>query len=158
MTMTIRKLSEHPSKEEEIKFFEEVAESMPFDSYLRNFFNSKMVGWVRDQIKNDFTADLYEWYESAMSRESDEVNNSMEMLKKFDRKVAEYDKLLADARAMIQERDELVERLVKLNNELSVQSEQYVNKLIEQSNQLDENEQRIVTLKARLYDVIEGNK
>lgn len=57
-TATIAPLPAHPSKEDEIRFFRAVVESIPEDSYLSRMF-AGTVEHVERTIRNDFTLVSY---------------------------------------------------------------------------------------------------
>jgi hypothetical protein len=50
-----------PCKAEEIEYLEEFVDGIPAGSYLSNTFRKEFVAWVKQQIKDDFTADAWEY-------------------------------------------------------------------------------------------------
>lgn len=69
--VTITKLQNDPSKQQEIDFLNEVAESIPSDAYLKDLFTEQLVGWVERRIKEDTMPNLYEWYQKTVNEVSD---------------------------------------------------------------------------------------
>ena len=63
----IQKLSENPSKVEEIEFIAAVARSIPENSYLKSFFSQKMVNKILQNIQNDFCSDFDEMVEQIVN-------------------------------------------------------------------------------------------
>ena len=75
----MKTLTTNSSKEEEIQFLKEVASACGTGSYMSSLLNSKLVDWMESQIRNDFSCDVFENWESA-ERQRDVNAESVRLL------------------------------------------------------------------------------
>ena len=122
MTMTISKLPNDASKEQEITFLNKVAESIPPNSYLTDLFTPKFLNWVTQAIKNDFPPDLFDWYE----KQSNELSDQRLETQAGYRLQEDLNKRLAETADRIAKKDkQLDDALVQINQALGIANERY---------------------------------
>lgn len=108
----IQRLSENPSKAEEIEFIAAVARSIPENSYLKTFFSKKLVEKLIQDIQNDFSSDFDEFIESIVNgRLVEEHRRTAEEIQILKNRIIAAEHAASNARA---DRDEAWDRLEKI--------------------------------------------
>ena len=119
----IQKLSENPSKQEEIDFLQAIELSLPENSYLKSFFTPQMVVKMEQNIRNDFCSDFDEIVEQmvneklALKREQMEAQykRDVEEMQKFSKSCEERAiKAEHEANNARRDRDEAYGKLDKI--------------------------------------------
>jgi len=148
--MEIRiKAEDNMSKAEEIKVVEKLHDAFKGTcNYLTDFFSEGTCNWLEEQIRNDFSCDIFPYIEANIEEiyESGKLTEKQEMtIKEMDKQIQALSKYKDSAKAEI---DDLEETIYQRNQELNKQSD----KIALQA-------QEIIQLKAELYDLIrmEGN-
>lgn len=120
----IQKLSENPSKQEEIDFLQAIELSLPENSYLKSFFTPQMVVKMEQNIRNDFCSDFDEIVEQmvneklALKREQMEAQykRDAEEMQKFSKACEERaQKAEAERNSMEREKNEAWEKLDRIH-------------------------------------------
>lgn len=150
--MTIKKLSKDPSKQEEIAFFNEIAESIPEFAYLKNFFRPVLSTWVESQIRSDFTADIMEFFEGSQSDNSD-LRNKLAIVERARELEVESlkksNQILQDGLNTMSKTVEYLEK--KANDEIYAHNGTRI-ELIDTEREMEVLLAKITSLKAELYD------
>jgi len=155
-TSTTPKLSKNPSKAEEIEFVEQVAALVPDGAYLKELFTTQFVGWVSEQIKNDFPPNLAEWYFASLIEVSEKVGQIQAINQTFDNTLKAKD-------AQIVALNSLVDSLRSRNDALYAEIEggritriDLQNRLSNADDDTEVLKAEVTALKASLYDWMTG--
>jgi predicted transcriptional regulator len=154
----MKTLTTNSSKEEEIQFLKEVASMCGSGSYLHSLLSSSLVSWTELQIRNDFSCDVFENWESA-ERQRDVNANSVKILTQK----------LADANALVESTKEEHQFYVgaaettkaMLDTQLEAMTDQWHQALDEKHEfkvLAADRAEEIIRLKAALYDLEHPNK
>jgi len=148
MTSRITINTDDPAKAEEIVVLEKLQKIYSgTDTYLKDFFTDKLVGWVSQQIKNDFPPDLYDWgfgVSQPLKEEIEDLKNTIEFWKK------ETEGLAANVKIQSERSDALTGTVAQLYEDKS-DLEDIIDK---KADAIDALEMEVVALKAKLYDLI----
>lgn len=153
---TITKLSNDPSKIEEIAFLEEIAESIPDCAYLKDFFAPELIGWAVSQIKSDFPPHAYDWLNKA-----GEVS---ELKREINQKDVNIERQAQEINDLTDSVDHLNEQ-VRRQSKDAVETEDALSAALRELDsanhkreglkaQLSYKDQEIIKLKAALFDLI----
>lgn len=109
-----------------------------------------MVTWVKEQIRNDFTADLFELYEDC-GKDAELGHNEIERLHK---ELASYEIALADKDAEIKILKEEAVRLAANCRQYEMDLGDAIGLMEAKQAIIEARDIEIVTLKAKLYDLM----
>ncbi len=70
----IRQLHSEASKQDEINHLHKLAETVDHDTYLFSLFSDSFMTWAEEQIKNDFTVNLFEYLQQVRADLSAALN------------------------------------------------------------------------------------
>ena len=88
--MNLQPIDSSASKQEEIDLLNKVAKLFGKGTYMADFFSEKLLGWVEEQLKNDFPPELYE----AAAHEKDEHSKTLASSLKKDKRIAELEAMV----------------------------------------------------------------
>jgi hypothetical protein len=153
-------------KAEEIAFITNLAEDIQAGTYLADLFTKNFVSWVVEQIRNDFTPDLMGALEQAHIDHSHVVCQAEREAKQLvDSKALETKDLLTKldgARSansdLLKNNDSLRERiefLEDMEGNLTTARIETARDLKQATSDLAIAEQKVIELKARLFDLID---
>jgi len=153
-------------KAEEIAFITNLAEDIQAGTYLADLFTKNFVSWVVEQIRNDFTPDLMGALEQAHIENSHIVCQAEREAKQLvDSKALETKDLLTKldgARSansdLLKNNDSLRERiefLEDMEGNLTTARIETARDLKQATSDLAIAEQKVIELKARLFDLID---
>ena len=153
-------------KAEEIAFITNLAEDIQAGTYLADLFTKNFVSWVVEQIRNDFTPDLMGALEQAHIDHSHVVCQAEREAKQLvDSKALETKDLLTKldgARSansdLLKNNDSLRERiefLEDMEGNLTSARIETARDLKQATSDLAIAEQKVIELKARLFDLID---
>jgi hypothetical protein len=153
-------------KAEEIAFITNLAEDIQAGTYLAQLFTKNFVSWVVEQIRNDFTPDLMGALEQAHIDHSHVVCQAEREAKQLvDSKALETKDLLTKldgARSansdLLKNNDSLRERiefLEDMEGNLTTARIETARDLKQATSDLAIAEQKVIELKARLFDLID---
>lgn len=156
MRTTITKLQNDPSKQQEIDFLNEIAESIPSDSYLKDLFTEQLVNWVERRVKEDTMPNLYEWFQKTVNEVSDYEKVIRELNDQITKNEVVHQKQLEATKKMVTHFQELYNDAVDAGRQAS----QYYDKLHVEFDKAEEKiatlENEIIRLKAKLFDMMEA--
>jgi hypothetical protein len=158
--------SSDSGKAEEIAFITNLAEDIQAGTYLADLFTKNFVSWVVEQIRNDFTPDLMGALEQAHIENSHNVCQAEREAKELvDSKALETKDLLTKldgARSansdLLKNNDSLRERiefLEDMEGNLTSARIETARDLKQATSDLAIAEQKVIELKARLFDLID---
>ena len=153
-------------KAEEIAFITNLAEDIQAGTYLADLFTKNFVSWVVEQIRNDFTPDLMGALEQAHIDHSHVVCQAEREAKQLvDSKALETKDLLTKldgARSansdLLKNNDSLRERiefLEDMEGNLTTARIETARDLKQATSDLAIAEQKVIELKARIFDLID---
>jgi len=157
-TKAIKLLSDDPSKEEEIEFFNAIVEMVPSKAYLYDFFSYDMIKWVQSAIKADFALDIHKFYEEVseenrvLEKRIDEIQEqhlrALEVIQKTNPgKISQLEKDLEQmTNECISWKDASEKHWLAFNKQLETTDDL--------KDQVDQQALEILQLKAKLYDYI----
>jgi len=144
---TIDKLETDPSKAEEIAFIEEVAESVPDNSYLKMLFTKQFMNWLREQIRNDFYPNLYEFWQQDVS----DIENLHLEISRLKFQVEDTNKVLAVKSKALSD----LQEVFNTAQEAAGRNYDKLYYQLEDAEKIVENlKGEIINLKAKLYDMM----
>ena len=150
------------TKEQERKALEQIrkiVEGLGENSYIGTAFEG-CFEIAEENIKNDFACSMkqrWEAAEEACDRRREQVSKLEKMNDELKAKNAKVDEIAKKLNESIELNDSIAHKLEDMRAERNAASEtsvQYWNKLQEAETKLDEKEDEIVRLKAKLYDLL----
>lgn len=150
-------LSADPSKQEEIDFLEAITEIVPKNSYLSNLFTKPAVSWLRQQIRDDFVCDLYYNWQEAEKESAKRQDDLIDCMNERDADKVKYVESRQELMEALNNNDaehrELVKRLHTEIETLATMRNEAQNNWDNAENQLRAANQKVMELKAKLYDL-----
>lgn len=153
---TITKLGNDPSKAEEISFFNEIAESIPQNSYLKDFFRREVISFVEEQIRNDFPADIWDWLnqEEKIKFYQKDLDEKTKTIFSMTEQSNDYLAVIDSLKDQTQRQSsEIIDADTKIRN-LSDQAQNLRFEIIGLESKICEKDLEIIKLKARLFDLM----
>ena len=151
--VTIKNFTSDSTKVDEISVLEQIAESMPSGSYLRDFFSNPLVSWVSEQIRNDFPADLMDWYRQEEKRSQNEQSNRLAVehqLANLKDKMEKEQVAQAEFEARVEER---IARQNKQNEQLAAGYQELYDRIAALEEERDAANRKVIELKVKLFDI-----
>jgi len=140
--MEIRiKVEDNMAKAEEIKVVEKLHDAFKGTcSYLTDFFSEGTCNWIKAQIRDDFSCDIFPYI---VEENADEIRSLTEERDKIVDEVGRMDKQIKDLR-----------RRENLAKEKIIEKQEEIYNL---EAKLSKQHNEIIQLKAELYDLIKNN-
>ena len=143
------------SKAEEIAIIEKLHEFFKgSDTYLKSLFSDDFLGWVSQQIKNDFPPDLYDWGFGAANKAQAEIEKlkaQLSLCQSLNKELLRQNESLAEnAKIKCDIAEKAHERMSQLHKD-KVDLEMIINK---KADAIDALEMDVIALKAKLYDLM----
>ena len=152
---------ENASKQEEIDFLHALAGALSKDSYLSSLFSDRLVTWATEQIRNDFTCDIWDLEVSRLMQELNQKSAELTVEQRDNQRLQRDVKALKERidaagnyaaeqieflnKAIIN-RDDQIAYLTDRNAELATGFNDATAKIAERDRKIQE-------LKARIYDL-----
>lgn len=157
MAKTVKPLGEHPSKQEEISFFESVVAMVPKDSYLAQMLTREFIIWVEESIRNDSNLDIYAdcQYEMKSSRGlNDNLVGMSNQIAHLTEQCARFQKERNALEILAKERDQLLLEAQYNANAMLMQFDELRKKVSYDTDKINAQQDEIETLKAMLSAVV----
>ena len=141
--MEIRlKIENDMSKAEEIEILDKLGNiySIHPDNYLATLFSNQFINWATENIKNDFPVDPMEYITAYSKRE-------------WEKEIKDLKEKLEEAQQGIIEINEVAHNSTESANYFQEEKYKLENLISKKDSQIDELENCIVNLKAKLYDL-----
>jgi len=168
--MTISKLQADPSKQQEIDFLNEVAESIPECSYLKGLFTEHLVSWATQKIRDDWALDLFDLYNAETNRvlimesENRKLASQLERAdKERQEQIDEIKKHVAHYRELYENQCDVVRKYQKelsnVTGELNLSRSEWSEEEDRYNTCIEQLEEQVKDLKSKLYDMmVKGEK
>jgi peptidoglycan hydrolase CwlO-like protein len=160
LSASIIPLGTNSTKAEEINFMYAVAQLSGEGSYMGMLFNQRMIDWLEDKIKNDFSCDLIADYVKA---EEEAVQIRIDMQGQISSLKGENAELKREIKIINQDKDTILKandacaELIEKKNDEIRQTEDQVYSLGSTIDSLQdvvkERDETIIRLKAQLWDM-----
>lgn len=150
------RLEEDPFKAEEIELLRKMcSEFAGSGTYLENLFTPQFCDWAEQQIKNDFTVNVYDYYvqtaESLNQFQAQTNKNLIDVARKIDglsHNLEIASNLIESNETRIKSKNERIEQLNETAEKLS-------DKIAELTSENERLNDELLRLKAKLYDINE---
>jgi hypothetical protein len=148
----MKTLNTQSTKEEEIQFLKKVASAAGDGSYLHSLLSTKLVGWMEDQIHNDFGCDLMGNWELA----EEQLTESKRATRILEQQLEVANNLLKSTEAEYEARVKHAESIQhQLGEQLMDMTNQW-HQALDEKHELEvlaqDRADEILRLKAALYD------
>lgn len=171
MRKTIVKLEQDPSKQQEIDFLNEVAESIPDGAYLKGLFTEKFVNFIAQKIRDDWYCDFMDMYQAEIDRADDAGAELRAFQKDFEgyttktnREIEGLSKKIETLSLLAQSKSDIIDQMVEARwekeREHNNEKQEWRDEFNKVANQLDSSEKKReelsienIKLKAKLYDM-----
>lgn len=153
-TLKVLTLNTASTKVEEIEAIEELANSIPAGTYLRDLFTGGLIKWVSSQIKNDFVPDIMDNYAIAKSDCDAKTAEILKLQAALENANAKYAKEIEISTRSA----EIVRNNIETIRSMTADADRTSRETYEQKNELESTvatqAQTIIELKAKLFDLM----
>jgi uncharacterized protein YdcH (DUF465 family) len=146
-------LTSASGKNEEIDALRALAAAIPDNTYLHDLFTPALVDWVAGQLQNDFPPDIYDLFEHEKTTNNAEAQKARADLTTANAQIESLTRRAESLNETIQHQNARIE---SLTDQLQASQSRFEQMWDDQENlqrELSEAEQKIIILKAKLFDL-----
>lgn len=148
--MELKTLSTQSTKSQELTQLTDYQTLAGTGSYLAMLFSNDFMVWAENQIKDDFSLDLMAEYKAVCNELSELASDKL----KSDSKIKMLESQLENQSKIIREQADKITNLNQWNRENSDKVLEYYHAMDEHKEIILEQENEIIRLKARLFDLL----
>jgi hypothetical protein len=159
----LNQLSGTSSREEESQWLDIVALQAGDQSHMSSFFSKGLLGWIHQQMKDDFSCDIIEHMTGAAKqaqREYEDLHKSLFTLQgvnsKLDADIMVLKSALAKSNKMVEDKHLELSEEKNVSSRLQETVEEQIEMLDDLRDAVEVRDQEIMKLKAMIFDLTIG--
>jgi len=151
-------IKDNMSKADEISIIEKISDTLKKvdngskepTNYLKCLFNESFIFWVKQQIQNDIFPEVMQYIDGYHIKE-DELERANGKIKLL---IEDNETLKAENEKLNDKIFDFFQRLGEVNAEHEKEVDEYLHELEQVKQSLEQKEEEIIRLKAKLYDLM----